>query len=52
MTTRTRCACCGKQVYRDGNGRVLMHTKVVVGENYGDKLRAEICEGSDRGARP
>jgi hypothetical protein len=31
---------------------MMLHTKQVVGEKYGDPLRAQICEGSDKGARP
>ena len=31
---------------------MLMHTRTVVGEKYGEPLRAVVCEGSDKGARP
>lgn len=52
MATSARCAVCKQQAYRDKSGRMMLHTVQVVGDKYGDPLRAEVCTGSDRGARP
>lgn len=52
MITPARCAVCGNQVGRDRHGKMLMHTRIVVGDEFGAKPKAEICAGSDRGARP
>lgn len=50
MTTRSRCAICKQEVYRNASGKVLMHTRT---EYDGlSRPRAEVCEGSDKGARP
>ena len=51
MTSPSRCSVCKQQAYRNASGRMLMHTRTVVGEKYGEPLRAVVCEGSDKGAR-
>jgi hypothetical protein len=45
--TKSACSVCGQGVYRDGQGRVLMHTVKMAGSPS-----AQVCPGSVRGARP
>lgn len=52
MADRVRCAVCNQKVYRDKRGRVMAHTYNVVGDNFGDPLKAVVCAGWDKGARP
>lgn len=52
MTTRSKCSVCKQEAYRDRSGRMMLHTDRVVGEKFGDPIRAVVCPGSDKGARP
>ena len=56
-TTRSRCAICKNEVYRNADGKVLMHTTpataAFAGWGGSSKYKpSEVCPGSDRGARP
>jgi hypothetical protein len=60
--TKIRCAVCGSEVFKDKHGRVLRHTTIAMGGERPAKMAmfdpglpyipAEVCKGSDPGARP
>lgn len=51
-STLARCSVCNQKAYRNRYGRMMLHTRTVVGEAIGSKPKAIVCEGSDKGARP
>jgi hypothetical protein len=59
--TKIRCAVCGGEAFRNKHGKVLGHTTFAMGgrrpnakwwETALPYVPAEVCEGSDPGARP
>lgn len=45
--TPSNCPLCRQPVYRDRAGKLVPHTTRVIGDSIGDKVRAEMCSGSD-----
>lgn len=47
-----RCAVCGQDAYRNKWGRMMLHTRIIQGDDIGARPQPEVCPGSDAGARP
>jgi len=52
MAEKVHCHWCGQKAYRGRDGKILIHTVLMVGDKFGDPLRAVVCNGWERGARP